>query len=183
MQPFFVNFFHMSRNIYLNCRSASLFKQFIAMMYDSLLIVALLFLATAILLPFNQGESISGPFYNLYLLIVVYVFYSWFWNKSGQTLGMKAWKIRIIDEQGMNPSWPISFLRLFTATLLPITFLGLNQYFSFVENDRITVYIAICFFVAGYLPRLFSPNSLADRLSQTTIIDVKGLQTKTTTGD
>ena len=133
------------------CPSAGLFKQLIAMLYDSFLIIALLFVATAILLPFNKGEAITGPIFSIYLLMVVFIFYSWFWHKAGQTLGMKVWKIRIINDYGYNPSWPISFLRLMFAML------------SFA-----------CFGL-GYLWRLFTPYTWHDRLSQTRIIDVSGI--------
>ncbi len=122
------------------------------MLYDSLLIAALLFFATAILLPFNHGEAIEGPVFSFYLLMVVFIFYAWFWNKAGQTLGMKVWKIRIINEYGTNPSWPAAFLRLICA-LLSIACLGL-----------------------GYWWRLFTPYTWHDRLSQTRIIDVKHIQ-------
>ena len=132
----------------LQCPSASLLKQLLAMLYDSLLIVALLFFATAILLPFNQGEAISGPIYSFYLLMVVFVFYSGFWHKAGQTLGMKVWKIRIINEYGYNPSWQIGFLRL-TFAVLSLACLGL-----------------------GYFWRLFTPYTWHDRLSQTRVVDI-----------
>lgn len=141
----------MNHKILQQCPSASLLKQLISMVYDSLLIASVLFLATAILLPFNQGEAIGGPIYTFYLLIIVFIFYSWFWNKAGQTLGMKVWKIRIINEYGDKPSWPISFLRLFFS-LLSLGCFGL-----------------------GYWWRLFTPYTWHDRLSQTRIIDVSGL--------
>lgn len=135
----------------LLCPPATLFKQLLAMIYDSFLIIALLFVGTAILLPFNGAQVINGPLYTLYLLLIVFVFYSWFWKKSGQTLGMKVWKIRIINEYGSNPSWSISFLRLMFA-LISIACLGL-----------------------GYWWRLFTPYTWHDKFSQTRIINVGNL--------
>ena len=144
----------MNPKILLNAPSASLIKQLISMLYDSLLIASILFLATAILLPFNQGNAINHPAYHIYLILIVFIFYSWFWNKTGQTLGMKVWKIKIINEYGLNPSWATSFLRLMFA-LLSIACFGL-----------------------GYLWRLFTPYTWHDRLSQTRIIDVSNIDTK-----
>lgn len=162
----------MTPKILLLCAPASLLKQLIAMVYDSLLIASVLFLATAILLPFNQGEAITGPVYSAYLVLVVFIFYSWFWHKSGQTLGMKVWKIRIIDQYGYKPSWPISFLRLFCAIIPPTIFIILNAYFGWVQEHRTTAMFAAGFFILGYLPRLFTPYTWHDRLSQTQIIDL-----------
>lgn len=141
----------MNPQLLLQCPSAGLVKQLLAMLYDSLLIIAVLFIGTAILLPFSQGEAVSGPAYTIYLLMLVFIFYAWFWQKGGQTLGMKVWKIRIINEYGFNPSWSIGFLRLFFAL------------FSFA-----------CFGL-GYFWRLFTPYTWHDRLSQTRIIDVSKL--------
>ncbi len=137
----------MSKHPYTSYPSASLFKQLAAMLYDSLLILAILFVATVFVLVFNEGEAIeSSPVFNLYLIFIIFLFYSWFWGKSGQTLGMRAWKIRIITEFGNNPGWPVSCLRLLFA-ILSFACLGL-----------------------GYWWRLFKPYTWHDKLSATRII-------------
>jgi uncharacterized RDD family membrane protein YckC len=118
----------MSDPIYSECPPASLIKQLAAMLYDSLLIFAVLFFASAIALIFNQGEAISG-----------------------QTLGMRVWKIRIVAESGANPGWGVSYLRLLFALLSLLCF-GL-----------------------GYLWRLFKPYTWHDRLSHTRIVDISSL--------
>jgi uncharacterized RDD family membrane protein YckC len=142
----------MSSRLYQNCPPASLIKQLAAMLYDSLLIFAILFVATAVLLIFNQGEAIeSNPSFNLLLVFILFTFYAWFWQKSGQTLGMRVWKIRIVSDLGGNPGWGTSFLRLGFAVVSMLCF-GL-----------------------GYLWRLFRPYTWHDRLSQTRIIDVSSL--------
>ena len=142
----------MSSTDYRDFPPASLLKQLAAMLYDSLLIFAVLFLATAVALLFNRGEAIeSSPLFNLYLLFTVFTFYAWFWHKSGQTLGMRVWKIRIVSEFGGNPSWGVCYLRLMFA-LLSLMCFGL-----------------------GYLWRLFKPYTWHDKLSQTRIIDVSSL--------
>ena len=143
---------NMNNDIYSNSPPASLIKQLAAMVYDSLLIIAILFIATAIALAFNGGNAIeSSSAFNFYLVLLIFIFYSWFWNKSGQTLGMRVWKIRIVTEFGGNPAWPICFLRLAFA-LLSLACFGL-----------------------GYWWRLFKPYTWHDRLSQTSIIDVSAL--------
>jgi len=142
----------MPAGTFRDCPPASLFKQFAAMLYDSLLIFAVLFLATAIALLINRGEAIeTNPAFSLYLLFTLFTFYAWFWHKSGQTLGMRVWKIRIVSEFGGNPSWGSGYLRLVFA-LLSLSCFGL-----------------------GYFWRLFKPYTWHDKLSQTSIIDVSSL--------
>ena len=126
---------------------ARLWRQFAAMVYDGMLIIALLFLAVGILVAFNGGEAVEPNIaITLYLVFVVFTFYAGFWRKSGQTLGMQAWRIRIVSEFGGNPSWGTSYLRLMFA-LLSWACLGL-----------------------GYWWRLFKPYTWHDRLSQTRIV-------------
>lgn len=175
MRLFFKYLLIMLNKRLLDCPPAGLFKQLIAMLYDSFLIAALLFIATAILLPFNHGDAINGPLYNLYLVVVIFVFYAFFWKKGGQTLGMKAWKIRIIDEYGYNPAWSIGFLRLLIAAFLPVAFLSFNQYFNFVHDTKTLSIICIVLFLFGYLVRLIRPFTLHDRLSQTKVVDISKL--------
>ena len=131
-----------------NYPSASLFKQLAAMLYDSLLIFAILFVAVGITIPFNQGVAIDTSLVYIFFVIVVFVFYGWFWNKSGQTLGMRAWKIQIVSEFGGYPSWPTSFLRLIFA-MFSIACIGM-----------------------GYWWRIFKPYTWHDRFSQTKVIDI-----------
>ncbi|MFZ5466187.1 MAG: RDD family protein [Pseudomonadota bacterium] len=88
---------------------AGLLRRLGALFYDWLLIVALWFVLTALLLPFTGGEALPerGPWhwaYQTVLLIVALGFYLWFWRKGGQTLGMRAWRVRLVDEEGETPT-------------------------------------------------------------------------------
>lgn len=139
----------MSLTLYIDCPPASLIKQLAAVLYDSLLIFGVLFFATAIALLLNGGEAIeSNLWFSFYLLLTVFTFYAWFWNRSGQTLGMRVWKIRLIDDSGGNPGWGVCYLRLISALLSLLCF-GL-----------------------GYWWRIFKPYTWHDRLSKTRVIDI-----------
>ena len=139
----------MLTNPNINLPSASLIKQLAAMLYDSFLIIAILFVATLIALIFNKGEAIeSSPVFSLYLVLVIFLFYSWFWSKCGQTLGMRVWKIQIINDYGRNPAWQVSILRLVFAIF------------------------SIACFGLGYWWLLFKPYTWHDKLSQTRIVDL-----------
>lgn len=76
---------------------ASLWRRLAAMVYDSLLLAAVLAIASALLLPFLPEGGVRGfnPFLTLYFLLAAYLFYAWFWTHGGQTLGMRAWRMQI----------------------------------------------------------------------------------------
>lgn len=98
-----------------------------AVVYDALLLLAVLFLAAAIALPFNGGRAYAaGQYYfPLYLLGVAFTFYGWFWVHGGQTLGMRAWKIRVFSADGGAIGWRLAGIR-FASALLSWSCLGLG---------------------------------------------------------
>ncbi|MDD5579185.1 MAG: RDD family protein [Methylobacter sp.] len=113
------------------------FRRFAAIFYDLLLLVALFFVATALILPFNSGQAFTAKqlFYPVYLLVVSFFFYAWFWTHGGQTLGLRAWKIKVLTLNREQISWKQALLR-FTAALLSWIFFGLGFLWIFFDKDK-----------------------------------------------
>ena len=151
-------------------KKAPLQRQLFAMFYDSWLVVATLALATAILLPFSESDQVDNPFYHVYLLIILFNFYAWFWQKNGQTLGMQVWKIKIIHSSGQLPNWSLSYLRLSFSFLLFL--LALLCYWL---TDIISLSV-LCFFI-GHVMQLVFGYTAQDKLSHTMIIDLRAPKT------
>ncbi|MDD2761002.1 MAG: RDD family protein [Methylomonas sp.] len=108
-----------------------------AVIYDALLLLAVLFFATAIALPFNAGLAFASEqyYFPLYLFCVTYCFYAWFWTHGGQTLGMRAWKIRLVGPAGGRVSWRQATLRFFAA-LLSWSCLGLGFFWCLFDAKK-----------------------------------------------
>jgi len=114
------------------------FRYIAAIFYDTMLIIALFFLATAILLPFNDGEAIDSPIlFPLYLLSISFLFLAWFWRHGGQTLGMQAWGLYLISDNQARISWYQAAVRYFTACIAWLT-LGLGILWRFWNKDSKT---------------------------------------------
>ena len=136
--------------------TASLSRQLAAMLYDGFLILALFFLLLGIFVlvkmdssvPLAESQAIDPRIVWLLFLGTIFFFYSWFWQKSGQALGMRAWKIKIVSELGGSPHLVNCFIRLVFAAL------------------------SMACFGLGYLWLLFKPYSWHDKLSQTRIVFV-----------
>lgn len=95
----------------------SLFKRLLAIIYDSLLLFGTLFFSALIaLLIFGESASRS-PLFTLYLFVVSFLFYGWFWTHGGQTLGMKAWKMRVCMPDGSQINWLRALVRFMGACL------------------------------------------------------------------
>lgn len=89
-----------------------------ALFYDALLTLAVLLLATALAVAVTQNNvDPSGLWFRLYLVGVVFVFYGWFWTHGGQTLGMRAWKIRLERLDGTAIGWGQALARFLAGVL------------------------------------------------------------------
>ncbi len=106
------------------------------LLYDSLLLIAVLFFATGLAVILNQGEAFDSgnPFFIVFLILVSFVFYGWFWTHGGQTLGMRSWKIKLFSLDNQPISWRQAALRFFTALIswLP---LGLGLFWRWLGKD------------------------------------------------
>ena len=113
------------------------FYRFAAIVYDLFLLVAVLFLATALVLPFNGGEAFTSQqfFYPLYLCTVSFVFYGWFWTHGGQTLGLKAWKLKVLTIDHQPITWMQAFGR-FCAAIVSWAFFGIGFLWILIDKDR-----------------------------------------------
>lgn len=107
---------------------AKLPRRLAAIVYDGLLLAGVLIFASALawgLMALLLGSAavtldnpLSGnPFFQTYLLLVCFFFYGGFWVRGGQTLGMRAWRLRITRHDGRGIGWSQALLRFLTASL------------------------------------------------------------------
>jgi len=119
--------------------NASLFQRLFAILYDSLLLLALMFLATLPFIAIRAGEPVDPGFlpYQLTLIGVNWLFFVGFWTTSGRTLGMQSWRLRVEDKNGNTPGIAAASIRFFAAILswLP---LGLGFLWQLWDKDRLT---------------------------------------------
>jgi uncharacterized RDD family membrane protein YckC len=109
---------HSARNADNPVRYAGILRRLGAFSYDIILLIAVLFLATAVLMPFTRGAIQPGNItFLVYILVVIFLFFGWFWTHGGQTLGMRAWKIRLELDNGHSLGWSQALLRLFLGIM------------------------------------------------------------------
>lgn len=96
----------------------SKFRRLGAIFYDALLNFALLLLAAAIPTTFAPTFQTQYPMlFQLYLLLTLWAYYGYCVTRSGQTLGAKAWHIKILTLTGTRLSWKMASLRFGYALL------------------------------------------------------------------
>jgi len=112
-----------------------------AIIYDGLLLLSVFFFATLILLPFTSGRAIGSDNipYHIYLFIISYLYFAWHWSHGGQTLGMRAWRVRLYREDGRAVSWASASQR-FLGSILSWLLLGGGFVCSFFDPESRTLH-------------------------------------------
>jgi uncharacterized RDD family membrane protein YckC len=121
---------------------AGLLRRLGAMLYDGLLLLAVLMVATALFLPLTGGVAVDAaknPFlelaYRTVLLLLIVGFFGLFWTRRGQTLGMASWRLRVEREDGGLLSWTDTLRRLGWALVSLLPF-GLGFLWILVDPEH-----------------------------------------------
>jgi len=109
--------------------AAGLLRRLAALTYDCLLLFAILFVGTLALLPLTGGEAITpasqglGTYlaYRGYLALLAFGYFGLAWTRSGQTLGMMAWRIHLAAADDHAAGWPSATLRFTLGLALATT--------------------------------------------------------------
>lgn len=114
-----------------------LFRRLGALFYDAVLLAGVLFAATLAVLPLRGGEAFRphDPLFFAYLLLVVWAFFGWFWTHGGQTLGMRAWKIRLVSADGAALGWNQAALR-YVCAWVSLGLFGLGYLWIWIDPQR-----------------------------------------------
>lgn len=123
-------------------------RRLAAMFYDSLLVFALTFTATLAVVgirlvlsheALHTGErAITGGYHyflQVVLLVSVASFFCWFWTRTGQTLGMQTWRLRIDDINGGRITSRQALIRFAMAAVSALC-LGLGYLWVLWDRDK-----------------------------------------------
>jgi uncharacterized RDD family membrane protein YckC len=125
--------------------SAGVGRRLGAALYDTLLLGAVLMILTTILVIGVLRVAITpqtvGAWVYLYraaLLAIIVAYYLVNWTRSGQTLGMRAWQLRVVTPSGKALNLKTAAIRLAwaVAAWAPA---GLGVLWVFLDRDHIAV--------------------------------------------
>lgn len=130
---------------------APLWRRIAAMLYDSLLVIAIwIIVAFCVLSAFGIEEAraldgqavVLDPLFKntLFAAMVVssFLFFAWFWTHSGQTLGMQAWRIKVQNADGSAIGWRQAMLRYASAPFALLA-LGLGYLYMLIDPHQRTL--------------------------------------------
>jgi uncharacterized RDD family membrane protein YckC len=167
----------------------SLRVYFGVLLYDSLLVIGLLFVATIVyMLPYflnsdvdsSQNTNLStsvlqSAMFKTYLFSIWFSFLAWFWTRGGQTLGLKAWKARVERSDASPLSLWYVLIRFFSS--LAPWLVALFLYHLAGKTGLITGPHKYWILLIGFSSIIWSffdkdGLSLHDRFSETHIVKV-----------
>ncbi|MGD2112281.1 MAG: RDD family protein [Gammaproteobacteria bacterium] len=132
---------------------AGLLRRLVAMFYDSLLLLSALLVATAVAMLLTRGTlSYHNPWYRTALFLIWFSFYAWFWLHGGQTLGMRAWRLRVQSVDGGPINLWQALLR-FMVAIPSLALGGLGFFWMLVDPHRMTLYDRFSESVMVVLPK------------------------------
>jgi uncharacterized RDD family membrane protein YckC len=114
-------------------RYCGLLRRLGAVVYDSLILSAVLLFATAPPVVLHGGAIEGSVLFRIYLVAVAFLFFGGFWTYGGQTLGMKAWGIRLRASDGSPVNRRQALLRFVTAG---VSWLALGAGYLWCLVDR-----------------------------------------------
>lgn len=124
--------------------AAPLWRRLAALLYDSFILLALSFAygaaATAVAAMMGMQARDYQPMFQHWLfglgwVVILQGFYYGFWRKSGQTIGMRTWRIRLGDRA--DAAAPAGRLQCLARVVLapPLVLLGgLGYWYSFIDR-------------------------------------------------
>ena len=134
-------------------------RRLAALLYDALLLAALLMIFTGGALFFTHGEAVvpatAGAWVYLYragLVLLIAGYYLLNWLRSGQTLGMRAWRLRVVTDSGRPLAWKAAVLRALLGALA-WTPAALGVLWLYVDPDHLALHDRFSKTRVVHLPR------------------------------
>jgi uncharacterized RDD family membrane protein YckC len=110
--------------------------RFASLIYECILLVPLLFLAGYLFLALTHDATsgVMRSLFQLWLVIVLGVYFCYCWSKTGQTLALKTWRLRITGRDGRPPARSLALAR-FLVALCGTLLVGVGFWWAFLDPD------------------------------------------------
>jgi uncharacterized RDD family membrane protein YckC len=124
----------------IEAEPATLWPRLFALVYDLFPMIGLWFLISALTLMLRGGEPVQPGSWGAALEFAALVGVTWLyavlsWRRGGQTLGMRAWRLRAVDAHGDTPGWGALSLR-FLVGVLSLAACGLGFLWVLIDRQR-----------------------------------------------
>lgn len=115
---------------------APLRLRLMSLVYEGMLLFAVLFVSSYLFLSVARDAQSGWPrtLFQIYLLSVCGVYFVFCWTRTGQTLPMKTWRMRVVTADGGGLSVGQAFRRYIFA--IPGMLTGISLLWAPFDRDR-----------------------------------------------
>jgi len=109
------------------------------MLYDALLLIAVLMMLSYPYVWLTAGSTpniLIKSIYQLYLLSITFIFYAGLWVRGGQTLGLRTWRLKLVQKNHTQITWAIA-LKRFAYAWVSLLCLGLGFFWVLYDRDKL----------------------------------------------
>ena len=122
--------------------AAGLGARLIAGVYDLLPLLGIWFLAGAIALGLSGGaldahQELRKLLTQAFVLAFTAAYFVISWTRGGQTIGMRAWRLRVTRADGTRVTWARALLR-FGIALISLGLLGIGFFWALLDSRKRT---------------------------------------------
>jgi uncharacterized RDD family membrane protein YckC len=112
-------------------------RRVLVMAYDAVAVIALMMAVTAVLLftPLSRQTALKDPLPTILMLLTWFFYLGLCWRRGGMTLGMRAWKVRLVFNDATLPGWGRCLVR-FIVSLISAAALGMGFFWCLIDAKR-----------------------------------------------
>jgi uncharacterized RDD family membrane protein YckC len=129
-----------------NAQAPGLFRRLAAMLYETLLLAAVVIVAAFVYTVLVQRltgadltQGLARLAFQVYLLMVMLGYFLYFWSQGRQSLAMRTWRMLILNEDG-TPLRCLDALRRLAFALITLAPLGFGLWWTLFDKDQQTWY-------------------------------------------
>lgn len=121
-------------------------RRLAALVYDTLLVLPIIMASVALSMAVrsliygttgeeNSTAELNPQLVQLIAFVAVTTFFSWFWLRNGQTLGMQAWRIKLVSFRGESVTFQQAIGRCLAAAL-SVACLGIGYWWCLFDSNH-----------------------------------------------
>lgn len=125
-----------------NLMAPPLLRRMACWLYEGMLMFGVVFIAGYLFSTLTQTRNAldNRHWQQAFLFVVFGIYFTWFWAK-GQTLAMKTWHIRVVDQDGRPLSQPRALLRYVLSWLWFLPPLAAGGAYALPGNELAVIMI------------------------------------------
>ena len=121
-----------------NRPTAGFLRRLLSGLYDWLLVLGVMMvLSLPLVAVIDNAVDPGNVYYRVALVLIAAAFFVHFWSHGGQTLGMKAWRLQLLNQEGLTPDTTTAAKR-FIYACIALAPAGIGFLWALIDSDKLS---------------------------------------------